>query len=439
MNSPRFTSFRRAEILAVLAHRSFRYVFLAHLTSSVGNAIYSIALPLLILQEEGSALALGYTYSAAAISFIFVGPLAGVLADRLDRKSLMILSLAAQAVVLAALLAAGLMVDLHTLHFAVAAFFLSLASQLFYPARAAILPNLLPSEALVAGNAALTAGNRIIDIGGKAAAGFFVATIGGLSTFAIILAAYVLAALLIAKVTAPEQTKRRRTTGPTLNAYAKLVGMAKDALADLGSSIAFIFKHPLLRALAVAGLILNAFHLPAMLILPPLFLKETLNEGPEAYGLFGSIESAAMLIALPAVPWVARRIGDGRVSLFSLTALGILIGGFTLAGQLWQVLAIAAFTGLLTAGVMPMQSIVQAASPDHMRGRVVANLAAINLLLVVLTGPLLASLVDVIGPRPMFLAAGVAVVLSGVALMGVKEVREARIGAASREPLAYPS
>lgn len=426
---PLFSLFRRAEILAVLAHRSFRYAFFAHVASSIGNAVYSIALPLLILESGGSAMALGFTYAAASGSFIVVGPLAGVLADSINRKSLMILSHAAQAAVVAALIAAGLVADLHTLHFAVAAFLLSLAGQLFYPARAAIVPNLLPRAELVAGNAALTAGNRLIDIGGKAAAGFFVATIGGLNTFGIILAAYVLAALLTAGITAPEQAKRRSTTGPASNPYAKLVGMARDALQDLAASLAFILRHPVLRALALAGLILNAFHLPAMLILPPLFLRETLNEGPEAYGLFGSIESAALLIALPVVPWLARRLGDGRFSLLSLSALGVLVAGFALAGQLWQALALAALAGLLTAGVTPMQSIVQAASPDDMRGRVVANLAAINLLLVIFTGPIVAALVDVVGPRPMFAVAGMAVVLAGLALLGVREVREARVSA----------
>ena len=426
-----FNNVQRAEILAVLAHRSFRYLFLARVTSSVGDAVYSVALPLLVLEERGSAMALGITYAAATLSFIVVGPLAGVLADRLDRKSLMLLSHVAQAVVLAAVIAAGQVVNLGTLHFAVAAFLLAVAGQLHFPARAAIVPNLVPSEDLVAGNAALSAGNRLIDIGGKAAAGFLVAAIGGLHTFAVILVAYALAALFTARITAPAQIKRGSMVGSEVSRYAKPVGMARDALADLGASIGYIWRQPLLRALAVAGLILNAFHYPAMTLLPPLFLRETLAAGPESFGLFGSLESAAILIALPAVPWLARRFGDGKVSLLALAAIGILVAGFALVGQLWQALALAAFMGLLTAGVLPMQSIVQAASPDHMRGRVVANLAALNLVFALFSGLLVAALADSIGPRPLFLVTGIVVLLSGAALLGVREVREARVDTAA--------
>ena len=430
MDIPLLRSVQRADIVAVLAHRSFRYLFFARTAGSAGDAIYTVALPWLVLEELGSPVALGFTLSAAVVPIIFMGPVAGVLADRLDRKFLMILSHAVQMVVLAALIAAGQLIELHALHIATAALLITAAGQLFYPARAAMLPNLVPQADLVAGNAALTAGARSIDIGGKAAAGFLLATIGAMNTFGIILVANGLAALLIGRIETPAQAKSQSSAGSEFRLHARLAAVTRDAWEDFLASLAYILRHPALRALALVGVIFNAFHFPASSVLVPVFLRETLGAGPDAFGLFSSIESATLFLALPLVPWLARRLGDGKVSLLSLVALGVFIGGLGAVGQLWQAFAVAALIGLLTAGVLPMQSLVQAMSPDRLRGKVVANLAAANILLVIFTGPLLAWLAESLTVRPLFLLTGLVVLLSGFALMGVRELREARLGRA---------
>ena len=91
-------------------------------------------------------------------------------------------------------------------------------------------------------------------------------------------------------------------------------------------------------------------------------------------------------MALLAVPWLARRFGDGKISLLALSALGVLVGGLAAVGQLWQGLALAALMGVLIAGMLPLGSIVQAETPDHLRGRVVAVLATINILVALFVG-----------------------------------------------------
>ncbi len=427
MNSPLFTHFRRAEILAVLAYRNFRYLFLAQVVSGVGDAIYWVALPWLVLQEVGTAAAVGITSAAAVIPFIILSPLAGVLADRVDRKLLMILSHAARVTVLAALLVAGRMTSLDTLHFAIAGFFLTAAGLLIYPARAAILPNLLPKEKLVAGNAALAAGMQAVRVGGTAAAGFLFATIGGLNALGGVLITYGIAAMLISRVKAPAQTGIRSTVSTGGQPHVRLASMLRDTKSDLVLSVSFILKHPLIRAMAVAGVVLNAFHYPAMGLLLPVYFRQALEAGPESYGLFSAIESAAILIALPAAPWLARQIGDGKLSSLALAAMGILVAGLAITGQLWHVFAIAILMGFLTAGVLPMQSLVQAETPDHLRGKVVANLVVINAAFTPFTALLGGFFIDATGARPIYLVTGMVVLLSGVGLLLVKEVRQARL------------
>lgn len=427
MNSLLFTHFRRAEILAVLAHRNFRYLFLAQVASGVGDAIYWVALPWLVLQELGTAMAVGITGAAAVTPFIILSPFAGVLADRADRKTLMISSHVARVAVLAALFVAGRLTSLDTWHFAVAGFLLTAAGLLIYPARAAILPNLLPKEKLVAGNAALAAGMQAIRIGGTAAAGFLFATIGGLNALGGVLITYGIAAILMSRIDAPAQAGNRSTISTGAKPHARLASMLRNTKSDLVLSVSFILKHPLIRAMAVAGLILNAFHYPALGLLLPVYFRQALQTGPEAFGLFSAIESAAILIALPAAPWLARQLGDGKLSSLALAAMGILVAGLAIAGQLWHVFAIAVLMGFLTAGVLPMQSLVQAETPDHMRGKVVANLVVINAAFTPFTALLGGFMIDALGVRPIYLVTGIVVILSGVGLLLVKEVRQARL------------
>ena len=85
--------------------------------------------------------------------------------------------------------------------------------------------------------------------------------------------------------------------------------------------------------------------------------------------------------------------------------------------------------GVLIAGMLPLWSIVQAETPDHLRGRVVAILATINIVVGILFGLLLAALIEFTGPRLILLATGIVVVLSSIALLKVKEIRLARLAA----------
>ena len=433
MSIPVLTLFRRADIVAVFAHRSYRYLAAAYIISIVGDAVYFVAVPWHVLNEQGLGESLSFgsaaslVLTAATIPILIMPPLAGVLADRMDRKFLMLFSHVVRMLILAVLIILGHVGELNTLVLAVAAFLLTAAGQLFYPARAAMLPNLLPRNELVAGNAAMAAGFQPIDIAERAAVGFLIAAVGGLNALGVALVMYGLAAWLLSRIEAPEQIGNQSMAGKDAKPHAWPLEMVKVGTRDLAYSVYFIVRHPLLRAIAIAGLTLSALQSTAILIAIHMYFRDVLSEGPESVGTFTAIKSVGMLLALLAVPWLARRFGDGKISLLALSAMGVLVGGLAGVGQLWQGLAVAALMGVLTAGMLPLGSIVQAETPDHLRGRVVAVLATINILVAICFALLFSALIEFTGPRFILLATGTVIVLSGVALLKVKEVRLARL------------
>ena len=295
------TLLRRADIVAVFAHRSYRCLAAAYIISIVGDAVYFVAVPWHVLNEQGLGASLSFgsaaslVLTAATIPILIMPPLAGVLADRMDRKFLMLFSHVVRMLILAVLIILGHVGELNTLVLAVAAFLLTSAGQLFYPARAAMLPNLLPRNELVAGNAAMAAGFQPIDIAERAAVGFLIAAVGGLNALGVALVMYGLAAWLLSRIEAPEQIGNQSMAGKDAKPHAWPLEMVKVGTRDLAYSVYFIVRHPLLRAIAIAGLTLSALQSTAILIAIHMYFRDVLSEGPESVGTFTAIKSVGML------------------------------------------------------------------------------------------------------------------------------------------------
>ena len=263
---------RRVDILAVLERRDFRFLAAAYVICKTGDAVYYFAFFRILFDEivwrAGSEplLPAGSVIAATTLPLLFMRPLAGVLADRLNRKSLMLFSLVARVPILAALVVVGHALGLTNLDLAVAGIVLTSVGQLFYPAREALLPNLLPRRELVAGNAALTAGWQPIDLAGAAAAGLLVAAVGGLTALGWAGGAYAVAALLILGMKAPEQSARRSAIGNTIRMYARPFALVWVVLRDLEESLFFMVRHPLLRAIAIVEVLYSALFSAVLLV-----------------------------------------------------------------------------------------------------------------------------------------------------------------------------
>ena len=334
------TNIRRVEILAVLEQRDFRYLWAAYVVSQVGLSAYFFAISRVIFEDvnwpEGKMAA----FTAATIPVLFMPPLAGVLADRLDRKSLMLFAHAARVPILLALFVVGHVAGLSLWMVAVGGFVVSAAGQLFYPARAATVPNLLARHKLVAGNAALLTGDYATGLAGIAVGGFLGAALGGLNAFGVAAAAFGLAALLILKMKSPESAPRRPAFGSGVRAYTRPFKLVEVAIRDFVFAVYFLFTRPLLRAIAIVGVLFTALVSSLINITIPQFLWETLNAGPNGDEIFDGLRDVWIFLLLPAVPWLARRLGDGTMGVLAFAAMGILLGLLAVVGQPWQRLSL---------------------------------------------------------------------------------------------------
>lgn len=409
-------------VVQVLRHRQFARLLGAQLGEDASDAICSLVLPWLVLETGGSGMALGLTgVAAVVVPFLVVGPIAGVLVDRLNRSLVMMSSDLIRASVLVIVLLMGWLTGLEIWHIATAAFLLTAADVLAFTARGAVLPSLVPREDLVAADTLGIAGWQVVNIGGRGVAGFLMVFLGSLPTLVICVGLYVIAILLLFKIREAAEVQ------PVTHNASPVPGVFTRVFTDLRDATVFIVQHPLIRLLTLSGMVINAFQYPLTVMLLPLFLGRVLDAGPESYGLFLATTSAGVFVSMLIAPRLARHVGEGRLDAISLALWGINLGLIAVVSDLWQALALAWILGFIGGGMVPSGSLVQIETPDYMRGKVLANIMAASLAFVPFSLLLGGAVMDGMGARPLYALAGVVVMIYGLLLLTSKVVREARL------------
>src|SRR5579884_2068152 len=227
-------STRSLALFRSLSHRSFALLWSGQTISRLGDSLYSIALAWWVLQQTGSAAAMGLVLIAANIPQLLLSLVGGVAADRFPRVAVMLAADLLRGLVVA-LVALGAQFHLLALWQLVGmSGIFGLVSAFFYPAYSAIIPELLPSEALPSANSMRHLSLRFAGIVGPALAGAVVAAGGTTVAFALDAVSFLVSALCLAWVA---RTGVRRTPLPPARRTA-------GALADLREGLHVVFTTP---------------------------------------------------------------------------------------------------------------------------------------------------------------------------------------------------
>jgi MFS family permease len=348
LKSRTFRSLRR--------HRNYRIFFTGQLVSLAGTWMQNVALAWLVLELSNSALAVGALAFWRFVPFTVFGLAAGVLADRVDSRRL-VMATQASAMGVSLVLAVVSLTGTATLPVVyVLAALGGIALAFDAPGRQSLTfqlvgPRELPNA--VALNAGLFNGSRVV---GPAIAGVIIAVAGTGICFVLNAISFlaVLAALALLRTSELHQVERDPT--------ARLVDGTRRALA-------FVRHDPELRLVLVVVTIVSTvgfnFH-----VLVPLLAAETLRVGPEGFGLLsatfglGALVGALVTATFREASWRLFSVGGAGFGLLALALAPIqsaVLAGILLFG------AGAAFT-LFTANA---NALVQLGAPDRLRGRLI--------------------------------------------------------------------
>jgi MFS family permease len=359
-----------------LRHRDYRRLVLSQLFSLIGSQMQSVAINWHIYLITRSPLALGFVGLTRVVPVIVFSLWGGVVADRYDRRRIMIatqLSMTAVALVLAVLTLSGreTLWALYTLNFLSAA-----AGTFDNPARNSLLPRLVPPEELPGALSLNFSAFQTAMIGGPAIAG-------------LILAGHASNPAAIHGAAPAGSTISSNTGGLTLiyflNAVSflaviwALVTMRASGAPEPGAGdthpwealkegLRFVFKTPLM--VWTMGLDFVATFLAGSMTLLPIFADVVLKVGAKGYGI---------LVAAPAIGALAGSIfvsirplpsRQGRIFLWSVAAYGAATVVFGFSRRFELTLAALAAVGLSDAiSTVIRQTLRQVITPDRLRGR----------------------------------------------------------------------
>jgi MFS family permease len=386
----------RVSITALLRRPGFRRVYLAVVTSELGDAFQYIALMWAALLAGGplGVIAVRLADSVPALVFGFHG---GLLADRAGRRRLMVGADLVRAAALVPVAVAGLSGSLPLWALVAVAFVLTTCASYFDPAYGAVLPALAGREGVQAANSLVRASADALWLGGSAIAAALLAVVPLSAFFALNAGSFVLSALLLSGL-------------PSFTRPAHL----EAAAPRVREAFTVLRPHPWLAAAVVALGVAVTISSGTWIVGVPQLVRHGLHGGAGRFSLLivayalGSIGSGAVLARRPVVHKARASLlaWCGYAPAYLLLALAHSLGP-ALAG------ALLAGAGQGAALVLTM-SAVQSEIPDSHLGRV-SGLVSLVHRGAHATGLLLVSpFFAVVATRSVFLAAAVAIPLVGL-------------------------
>jgi MFS family permease len=346
-----------ADISPLRESPAFRRLWAGTTLSSVGGALTSFAVPLQIYDITRSPFAVGAIGVAEMVPTLAIGLLGGSLADAVDRRKLVLAATSCLAAVSAGLAAqafAGL--RLVWLLYALVAVESSLGA-INTPARSTFIPRLLPPGQLPAGLALSRLSFQITLTAGPALAGLIAA-----APHLGLRACYLLDAI---------------TFAASLYGVGRLPAMPPPAAAArpgpraVADGISFIRRSHLLAGAFLTDLSATVFGLPAALF--PAINAERFHGDPRILGLLTAAIGLGGLASAALSGPVGHISRQGLAMLCAVTVWGAAFAGFAIASGLWLTLSLLAVAGAAdTFTVVFRGTIVQANTPDQLRGRVMA-------------------------------------------------------------------
>jgi MFS family permease len=192
---------RQSPYLRLARNRSFALLWLGQLVSLFGERIHQVAIAFLVFRATGSTIDVGLTFAATAVPNILLGPLAGALVDRWDRRWTMV---GCDVVRAALVLAIPFAINVHIGLVYGIAFLVATVTLLFRPAKTAVIPQIVQERDLVTANSASSIADGAADLIGLPLGGMLVATLLSLElAFVVDAATYVVSAVLLLGVAIP--------------------------------------------------------------------------------------------------------------------------------------------------------------------------------------------------------------------------------------------
>lgn len=355
-----------------LFNRDFVLLWQGQLVSQLGSRAFIVAMMFWTLEQTGSASVMGFLLAVSHLPAAVLGPLGGAVADRYSRLRIIILSDVIRGILVLSLATAMWSPAVSgplrlSLLFAIA-LLNGIVGSFFTPSITAAIPDLVPTERLAAANSLQQLSAQVAALLGQAVGGVLYALLGAPLLFLMDGTSYLCSAVSETFIRLPG---RRPSAEPDSGGFAAFMEATREG-------IVYVWRRRGMRNFMLTAAVFNFIMMPVLVMLPFL-VQDYLGATVEWYGfLLASISGGVVVGLLLSGALSLDAAGRARLImvLYVTTPVAVMALGSTThrLAALVVGLSIGAMSGMINVYVA---TLLQIASPDAMRGRVLGLLVTL--------------------------------------------------------------
>lgn len=416
-------------LIKKMEKRNINLFLCGKFVSLVGTYMYSFAMSLYILRQTGSGTSFALNILLSVLPRVVLGPVAGVLADRIDRRKMVVGMDILSGVTVLTLLPLSLIYGLRIPFIYVNTLLLSIVNTFFTVTISASLPNIVRKESLTKINSYNQAAESVSSIVSPILGGI-IYYIMPINLFIIINGiSFILSAISemyidfnFFKESAEDKTSDRFDLSAVLT--------------DLRSGFAFFREQKVLFTLFKFAIILNFFIGPSMGVVMPFIINNTLSLSEVHYGLIEGSFSVGALISSLIISRLPEREKKLPALLFGTSCCGVVFLFMALpvlssvklfsdnAYTAYYMSMMTLFSILLMIVNIPIMVLIQKLTPDHMMGRVISLVQTMASAITPVGLIVMGILVDILPVYTALLASGVVFLLTALMLSRNKVMQQ---------------
>ena len=335
---------------------NFRLLWTGAFTSSTGTWLQEVAQSWLVYTLTGSTVLLGLTAFLAGAPILLFSLIGGVVADRMDRCKLLLLSQYVQmtsAFLLAILIYSG---KVQIWHILVLTFVNGSAQAFGGPAFQALIPSLVATEHMPNAIALMSTQFHLARVIGPVIAGFTMKWAGATACFALNGLSFLGPIVAIKMLNISYVPKKSD----------------EHLLFSLREGVRFVWGHGYMAGLIVLAFATTGLGVPLVTFLPT-FAKDIFQMGPQGYSMLLAASGSGAVVGALIVAWMGHIARKGLATLLMVVALGVFVALFARSPWFPVSCLFLFLAGISLVSVFAMiSSLVQLLAPEELRGRVVS-------------------------------------------------------------------
>lgn len=393
--------------LKLIKNKDFILLFLGGFVSRIGNGIHNIALIWFVLDLTKSGSATGFVLLLSTLPTVIVGPFSGLIADKFNRKNLIVYMDIIRGIVVIWL---GYVVYIgiaNLFHISIATILIAVATSFFNPAVTASFPNLVQDQLLQKANSLNHFSMNFTQIIGAAIGGLLIAQFGIAAVFLINGVSYLISAFseLFLKIPDVKIEEENIDKSTFLN--------------EIKFGFNYLWSKKEIVTLFTVAILLNFLLTGLMILGIPYIFKEILTVNSKLFGYAQSIFPAGAVVGSLILSQIPEFKEYSKVLFYSLNiqsltiiSLGVLILPALLISlevmSIYYLLIVVLFiSGIFNAIInVPITVLLQRMIPDNLRGRINGLLSTMSMGLVPVSLAVTGLLIDLVPVYSLFMIGG---------------------------------